>query len=156
MPPFLIIWGTTGRESMVGQGQFYCPECDGPQQFHHNRVSRYFTLYFIPLFPIGTVGEYIHCGGCHSHFTPEVLNYKPPSPGQRIAMSIGEDLAAGMPLHMAQQKLVTAGNDQQTAQQIVSAAAGPSLAFCQKCNFYYKNTVRACSNCGGPLAPYQG
>lgn len=38
------------------------------------RVSRYFTLYFIPLFPTSTLGEYITCDGCHSDLPIEVLS----------------------------------------------------------------------------------
>jgi hypothetical protein len=147
----MIIWGSTGREVLIGQGEFHCPECDCRQPFAHNRIARYFTLYFIPLFEISNHGEVVSCGRCGSNFRPDVLSYQPPSDGQRMAMNLRADLDGGLPLHMAQQKMISAGLDQQTAQQLVQFAAEQPLAHCGKCNFYYRQTVRACTSCGGAL-----
>jgi hypothetical protein len=152
----MIIYGTSGREVLIGEGQFHCPQCDSPQHFRHNRITRYFTLYFIPLFPVSNHGEFVQCSQCQGQFVPDVINYRPPSQGERIAHAIRDDVVGGMPLHMAVQKLVTAGADQQTAQQLVQAAAGGGMAHCQKCDYYYAAAVPACTNCGGHLAPYQG
>ncbi|HEX5105133.1 MAG TPA: zinc-ribbon domain-containing protein, partial [Pirellulaceae bacterium] len=101
----MIIWGSTGREVNVGQGDFHCPQCDSQQRFFHNRIARYFTLYFIPLFQISSHGDFITCTRCSGQFTMEVLNYRPPSSSERLAAMLRGDLDSGMPLHMAQQKL---------------------------------------------------
>jgi hypothetical protein len=148
----MIIWGSTGREVQVGQGQFYCPQCQSQQHFFHNRLARYFTLYFIPLFPIGNHGEFIVCGGCGGQFSMDVLQYKPPSSSERLAHALRADLDAGMPLHMAQQKLLSGGMAQADAEQFIAWAAEEPTRHCARCNFRYRHTVGACMNCGGRLA----
>ena len=43
----------------------------------------WFTLYFLPIFPIGTKGYYVECQECAGTFKPEVLAYsglKPTGP----------------------------------------------------------------------------
>jgi ssDNA-binding Zn-finger/Zn-ribbon topoisomerase 1 len=152
----MIIYGSAGREVFIGEGQFHCPQCDSPQHFRHNRMARYFTLYFIPLFEISSHGEFVQCSGCSGQFVPDVIHYRPPSAGDRLALALREELGGGMPLHMAVQKLVTAGADQQTAQQMVQAACEGRTAHCPNCNFYYSAAVLACTNCGGQLAQHPG
>ncbi|MBS0267316.1 MAG: zinc ribbon domain-containing protein [Planctomycetes bacterium] len=70
----MIIWGSCGKEKVVGQEDFFCPRCRSEAVGDHVRVSRYFTLYFIPLFPISTVGEYIRCDECEGTFEMDVLD----------------------------------------------------------------------------------
>lgn len=69
----MIIWGSRAKDKTIGQGGFFCPACKNQTSYSHQRVSRYFTLYFIPLFPTQTLGEYIRCGTCRSELRPEVL-----------------------------------------------------------------------------------
>lgn len=70
----MIFYGWRTTESSVGEGVFGCPTCRSPQRFRHLTLERWFTLYFIPLIPLGRVGEQVECQGCHSRFTPEALN----------------------------------------------------------------------------------
>lgn len=81
----MIIYGTRGREVHVGSGQFNCPRCKSEQEYNHKEVKRYFTLYFIPLIPIGTSGAYIECRGCAGTFAPEILTYDPEVERQKTA-----------------------------------------------------------------------
>ena len=148
----MIIWGSTGREVQVGQGQFFCPRCQAQQHFVHNRLARYFTLYFIPLFPISNLGEFVFCMGCHGQFNMDVLHYQPPSPSERLTHALRADLDSGLPLHMAVQKLVSGGMAAANAQQFVALAAEQPTRHCPQCNFHYRQTVGACTNCGGKLA----
>jgi len=74
---FFIVWGWKGRAKTIGQGSFNCPHCRGQRQYEHKKVQRWFTLYFIPLFPTATLGEAITCSGCNQSYTPEVLQYDP-------------------------------------------------------------------------------
>ena len=71
----MIIWGSTGRDRTVGRGQFFCPHCMQRCDFEHQKVSRYFTLYFIPLFSVEELGEYIRCGGCAGEFQTHVADW---------------------------------------------------------------------------------
>jgi len=71
----MIIWGSKGKSKTIGTGTFYCPHCKSHQLFKHEEVSKYFTLYFIPLIKTEKLGEYIECQTCFKTFKPEVLQY---------------------------------------------------------------------------------
>jgi tellurite resistance protein len=73
----MIIWGSKAITGKTGGGNFNCPMCAAPKPFEQKRVRRFFTLYFIPLFPTSTLGEYVECTGCQGTFEPAVLNYDP-------------------------------------------------------------------------------
>jgi tellurite resistance protein len=74
---FLIIFGTRGVTSSVATGKFNCPSCETKQTYVHKRVRRFFTLYFIPIIPLDTIGEYIECQHCRDTYKPGVLDYDP-------------------------------------------------------------------------------
>lgn len=73
----MIFWGSRGRTFKQAQGNFNCPTCLGDQSYKHQKVEKWFTLYFLPLFPTKTIGEYIECDVCKSTFNLEVLEYDP-------------------------------------------------------------------------------
>lgn len=73
----LIIFGTRGVTYTIAQGRFRCPSCASERSFDHKRVRRFFTLYFIPLIPLDTLGEYVECEHCRDTFDPRVLTIDP-------------------------------------------------------------------------------
>lgn len=73
----MIIYGTRGKNLEVDSGDFTCPRCATEQAYKHIEVKNYFTLYFIPLIPMGKAGEYIECEGCGGTYAPEILTYDP-------------------------------------------------------------------------------
>ena len=84
----MIIWGTRGMESTTGNGQFYCPRCGDQAPYEHVDVRRYFTLYFIPLIPLGSAGEYIRCSSCAGTYAMDILTYDPAVEQAKVAESI--------------------------------------------------------------------
>ena len=68
----MIIYGTRGRRSLKDTGNFFCPKCQATRSYRHHAVTRWFTLYFIPLIPLGVHGEYVECGYCRTTWDPEV------------------------------------------------------------------------------------
>ena len=50
----MIIFGTTGLNSTKERGAFNCPRCSMQRGYRWISVNRFFTLYFIPLIPLGT------------------------------------------------------------------------------------------------------
>ena len=72
----MIIFGTRGVKSTIKEGNFNCPQCEDTKPFRHRKVTNFFTLYFIPLIPLGSAGEYVECRHCKGTFIPRVLNYK--------------------------------------------------------------------------------
>ncbi|MDZ5451399.1 zinc ribbon domain-containing protein [Labrys sp. ZIDIC5] len=73
----MIIWGSKGRIRSIGQGTFNCPHCAAPRQYEHKKTERWFTLYFIPIFPTSKLGEHIECNSCGKAYTSAVLSYDP-------------------------------------------------------------------------------
>ena len=69
----MIIYGFRTSESTAGMGAFTCPCCRLSQGYRHVVLSRWFTLYFIPVIPLGRIGEQVECQGCYSRYSPEVL-----------------------------------------------------------------------------------
>lgn len=70
----MLIFGTRGIPSANEAGKFFCPICASEHDYRRMVVRRFFTLYFVPLIPLGTEGSYIECKKCHGTFADEVLN----------------------------------------------------------------------------------
>lgn len=82
----MIIFGTRGVKSTLDQGSFNCPQCECNKAYKHKKVTRFFTLYFIPIIPLGKLGEYVECQSCKGTFITNVLNYqKSPSADQFLS-----------------------------------------------------------------------
>jgi hypothetical protein len=73
----MIIFGTTSLDSTKESGAFHCPRCAMQRGYRWINVNRFFTLYFIPLIPLGSAGEYIKCDSCGGTYGTEVLSYNP-------------------------------------------------------------------------------
>ena len=71
----ILIWGFRARAKAIGSGEFFCSRCGADRSYVLQQIRRWFTLFFIPLFPAGKVlGEQVKCSTCHTAFTPSVLN----------------------------------------------------------------------------------
>lgn len=69
----MIIFGTRGVRSTKATGNFNCPQCEANRGYKHKKVTQFFTLYFIPLIPLGNKGEYVECNHCKGTFITRVL-----------------------------------------------------------------------------------
>lgn len=79
----MIIFGTTGLKSTLATGNFYCPQCKGERPYKHKKVTKFFTLYFIPLIPLGNVGEFVECQSCKGTFVKRAINNQGSAPQQK-------------------------------------------------------------------------
>jgi zinc-ribbon family len=70
-----IIIGTTTKVANAGRGEFFCPSCKQQANYSRLRASRFLTFFFIPIFPIRTIGEYLQCGNCQAELRPDVLAF---------------------------------------------------------------------------------
>lgn len=73
----LIIFGTRGVRSTIKEGQFFCPQCNGKTRYKHKKVTQFFTLYFIPLIPLGNKGQYVECQRCRNTYIERILQMQP-------------------------------------------------------------------------------
>jgi hypothetical protein len=71
----LLIFGFRMRGTTKSEGDFFCPKCGADRHYLLQRLRRWFTLFFIPIFPTGKeYGDQVKCTTCGSAFRPEVLN----------------------------------------------------------------------------------
>lgn len=73
----MIIYGYRNRNVEIGRGSFVCPKCGAERDYKHINVVRYFTLFFIQLFPLGKLSSYIECQTCFRTFKPEEIAATP-------------------------------------------------------------------------------
>ena len=144
----MIIWGSMGRETPVSTGRFHCPQCNGQESYDHVRIQRFFTLYFIPLFPMATLGEFVRCVGCKMAFKPEVLDLAPPNEMQRLVDSIDADLQSGTPVQMARSQAPQQRPRREDGRRRHRRLHLRRPQELRKCSLDYANTVRRFANCG--------
>jgi len=74
----MIIFGTKGRSIKMDSGEFHCPNCNTTKTYQKKYVQDWFTLYFIPTFPVGSKkNEHIECEECSSIYHLDVIDHKP-------------------------------------------------------------------------------
>src|SRR5512134_1156134 len=95
----MIIFGTRVRHKKIGEGEFFCPKCQSTRLYHHKQAVRVFTLYFIPIFPIQHLGQFVECQTCGTAFEEAVrsMRAQPSAPALRSSgKDIGDDIATMM------------------------------------------------------------
>jgi zinc-ribbon family len=71
----ILIWGLRARAKAISTGEFFCAHCGTDRSYVLQQIRRWFTLFFIPLFPVGKpLGEQVKCSTCGTRFSPEVLH----------------------------------------------------------------------------------
>ena len=148
----LVIYGWRTLESQAEYGQFHCPVCQGQRQYTLIKLNRYFTLYFIPLIPLGTVAQAVECHSCRRQFEQDVLTYNPGVPSaEKIYATVAEQLTAGRPAEEIQGMMVQAGMSPQQSQELINLVLSGAARTCARCNLHFAKSARACSQCGDAL-----
>jgi Tellurite resistance protein TerB len=71
---FFIIWGFKTRYKAISEGMFFCSRCGADRPYKQRVGRRWFTLYYIPLFPTGSAkNEHVQCQVCNQAFTLAAL-----------------------------------------------------------------------------------
>lgn len=74
----MIIYGWRGITTTNSKGLFNCPHCAAKVNFKRKQVRKWFTLYFIPVFPTSDyLGDYVECQKCMGTYQADVLVYDP-------------------------------------------------------------------------------
>jgi hypothetical protein len=73
----MFIYGYTGKEKVISKGHFCCPNCQKLRSYKHIRVQKYYSIYFIPIYPVKNLGEFVQCQGCFIAFKPDILKTNP-------------------------------------------------------------------------------
>jgi hypothetical protein len=147
----IIIWGSRGLTSTVDRGEFHCPKCDRREEYTLKQTRPWFTLYFIPIFPVGGGQRYVECAGCGQAYKESVLEYEAPSEGDRLAAEVYEDLRDGASLDSAKRKLTKQGSMAEAeAEELVMKMCDGKPQVCS-CGQRLHPEVRECRYCGGKL-----
>lgn len=151
----MIIFGTSNKSKTTGSGQFFCPNCKTTRAYERKQSKRYFSLYFIPLIPMGDSGEFVECQTCHLTFRPEILDVKPPAPKTDLAGLINSAkarLEGGYPVEYFVRDLNAEGIERESAWNIVNAAIGTGRRKCPNCDLSYARAVTVCPECDYPTS----
>jgi hypothetical protein len=84
----LIIFGLRVFYRTIAQGTFHCRRCGGDRQYRHRAGRRWFTLFFLPVIPLNTVGEHVQCTTCRTRYVTEVLS-QPTTAQMQTALPAG-------------------------------------------------------------------
>src|SRR5450432_1105097 len=122
----MIIFGTKGRTTEVGSGEFMCPRCQTRRPYIRKKAARYFTLYFIPLIRIKDLGEFVECQVCKGAYDVNVVGAAGPSNSEQAVKSVRSGLESGTPIHIMRKKLANSGVSETAAKKMVDLAVGTS------------------------------
>jgi len=147
----MIFFGSKARQREIGSGAFDCPNCQAHREYKQMQSSVFFTLYFIPLFKIRSLGDFVECKTCAQSFQMDVLNYELPSDEELVVQQVQVGLEAGLPVHMMEKKLANNGMAAEDISLVLEQASRGLLKSCMDCSFSYISTVTECANCGGKL-----
>jgi transcription elongation factor Elf1 len=155
----VIIFGSKVRHKVLGEGKFFCPKCQAQRAYVHKRASRYFTLYFLPVIPMGKLGEFVECQTCGTAFETGVLNVKgpvQPRPAQatlvQLINTVPDRLDAGVPVEYLVRDLTGAGVDRDVALTMINPHLSAGRKTCEACGLTYAAGVAACTECKQPLS----
>jgi hypothetical protein len=84
----LIIFGLRVFYRTIAQGTFHCRRCGGDREYRHQAGRRWFTLFFIPVIPLNSVGEHVRCTTCRTRYVTDVLN-QPTTAQMQAALPAG-------------------------------------------------------------------
>lgn len=72
-PGKLEFWGWKSIRRQIGSGVFACPSEATERAYWVYRIRRWLTIFSMPVFPAGVVGEQIECFCCGNIYGPAVL-----------------------------------------------------------------------------------
>ena len=72
-----VVFGTTTKNIKEESGYFVCPEFKMLRPYDLSSMQTWFTLFFIPIFPVGEMkNRHVECKECSSTYYPSVLEGK--------------------------------------------------------------------------------
>ncbi len=154
-----IFFGMRSRFKKIDEGEFFCPYENTQRHYHRKKAAQWFTLYFIPIFPIRQLGEVVECQSCGRAFDTKVLTLKPqttqaqqarPQP-VNLMNNMATYLQKGMPIEYLVRDLTATGLDRDLVLKMVDDAIGPGRVHCASCGLSYAPNITTCPECGQPV-----
>lgn len=95
--PVLLIFGLSVFFRTVDEGMFHCPHCGGDRAYRLRSGRRWLTVFFLPVIPLGHIGEAVQCNVCRTRFNRAVLRL-PTTVQMAASLPAGMRAAAGLVL----------------------------------------------------------
>ena len=67
----MIIIGSMELKFTKSTGTFCCPQCEQERTYRLRTRREFLTVYFIPLIPLQSLGEFLECTTCRGTFDVE-------------------------------------------------------------------------------------
>ncbi len=84
----LIIFGLRVFYRTIAQGTFHCRRCGGDRPYRRRSGRRWFTLFFLPVIPLNSVGEHVQCTTCRTRYVTDILS-QPTTAQMQAALPAG-------------------------------------------------------------------
>lgn len=68
-----FIYGWGNRHKVVAEGSFQCPICRTRTNYTHYSQRRWFSVFFVPLFPLSQTQEFVGCHQCGNQLNLQSL-----------------------------------------------------------------------------------
>ncbi len=144
----IIFFGTRGISWTVDSGEFHCPRCSEKVPYKLKSTRPWFTVYFIPLFPVGGSERHVECRECGGAFREDVLEYRAPKDSsQDYAAELYEELEAGKSIETIRRKLERLGMSPTRSEEMIDEMTRGKVWSCPECGFHYLNRVKPCPKC---------
>jgi hypothetical protein len=69
----MLIIGTMELHFTKATGTFACPHCEQERTYRRRSRRNFLTLYFVPLIPLESRGQFVECSTCRNAFSLEAL-----------------------------------------------------------------------------------
>ncbi|SHG56729.1 RDD family protein [Flavobacterium defluvii] len=69
----IVIFGSQIVEIGIKKGTFHCSRCNKQRNFILKQAKKYFALFFIPLLPLGKMGDSLECTTCKTLYEPNSI-----------------------------------------------------------------------------------
>ena len=145
-----IIWGSRGLSKHIDSGRFYCPRCDRPDvEYDLKSVREWFTVYWIPIFPVGGHQRFVECRRCGQAYQERVLDMEPPAPpSEEDVQDALTELDFGASAEKTAGRLERLGFSPASADRLIDEYTKGELWRCKGCDRHYSEKVRDCPKCG--------
>ncbi|MFU7562154.1 zinc-ribbon domain-containing protein [Roseiconus sp. JC912] len=78
----MVIFGISTKQKVESAGEFNCPACASKTTCGRIVIARYFTLFFIPVLPLGRTRTHrFACQRCGSVYSEAAIGHRPTAIG---------------------------------------------------------------------------
>lgn len=66
-----IIFGTKNVGKVLKTGTFHCSRCNAERTYELKNYRKYFSLFFLPVIPLGDIEDSLDCTFCKTSYVPQ-------------------------------------------------------------------------------------